>query len=371
MPVPDLTTNRPFILESGPQLPNLRIHYRTFGTLNEAADNVIWICHALTANADPTEWWPGLTGEGKIFDPEHHYIVCANMLGSCYGSTGPCDEDPATGKPYRLNFPLVTIRDMVRAHQLLRSHLGIRRIKLCIGGSMGGQQALEWAIAEPALFDNLCLLATNARHSPWGIAFNEAQRMALLADPSIHTDSPEAGHAGIEAARAIAMLSYRHYYTYKYTQLEPDNEKLDDFRASSYQRYQGLKLRKRFDPFAYITLSKAMDSHNVGRGRPGIEEALQRVEANTLLIGIQSDLLFPVAEQAEMANGIPRSRLEVIESDYGHDGFLVESALIGPLIESFMQDPQFQARSAGYKLRNGKRPARVMKGLALPGTERF
>ncbi len=352
-------------------MPGLRIEYNTFGSLNERKDNVVWICHALTANADPTEWWPGLAGKGKVFDSGRYFIVCANMLGSCYGSTGPQDINPDTGKPYRLDFPLVTIRDMVRAHQLLADHLGIQRISLCIGGSMGGQQALEWAIMEPGRFEHLCLLATNARHSPWGIAFNEAQRMAIRADNTLGEDSDEAGHAGLEAARAIAMLSYRHYYTYHYSQSEEHHEKIDDYRASSYQQYQGLKLRRRFDPFSYLILSKAMDSHNIARGRGSVEEALAKIKAKTLVISIKSDLLFPVAEQAELANGIARSRLEVIESDYGHDGFLVESPLIAPLVESLLSDPNFQARASGYKLRKGLKPARVMKGLALPGTEKF
>jgi len=365
--VKTLNIKEPFALESGASLPELTITYTTYGRLSEQQDNVVWVCHALTANADPAEWWPGLVGEGKLFDPAKHFIVCANILGSCYGTTGPALVNPATGDPFRQNFPLVTVRDMVRAHQLLQAHLGIRRIEIAIGGSMGGQQVLEWAIMDPALIRHIVILAANARHSAWGIAFNEAQRMAIEADPTLSDGSPEAGLRGLEAARAIAMLSYRNYLTYQHSQADPENDKLDDFRASSYQRYQGLKLRKRFDVFAYLTLSKAMDSHNVGRGRPGIEAALKGIKAKTLVIGIRSDILFPVSEQAEIAKHVPQADLEVIDSLYGHDGFLIEDAQITRLVTAFLNGKLAKANASGYRL-NGKS---VRKKAALPGTEGF
>lgn len=368
-----LKISEPFDLECGETLPGIELAYTTYGQLNDEQDNVVWICHALTANADPMEWWPGLVGEGRIFDPERHFIVCANMLGSCYGSTGPQSVNPATGKPYHRDFPPVTIRDIVRAQQHLQRHLGIERIKLIIGGSMGGQQALEWSIIDPGLFDRVCILASNARHSPWGIAFNEAQRMAIEADQTLHDGSPGAGQRGLEAARAIAMLSYRNYHTYLQTQSEENSNKIGDFRASSYQRYQGLKLRKRFDVFAYLTLSRAMDSHNVARGRENTEAALQQIKAPTLVVSIESDVLFPVEEQVEIVNYVPHARLEIIDSLYGHDGFLIEYDKIGRLVANFMDDPGFQAGSSGYKLRNGQQNGRrhVKKRSALPGTERF
>jgi homoserine O-acetyltransferase len=362
---------RPFPLESGAVLPELRIAYTTLGELDAARDNVIWICHALTANADPSEWWPGLVGRGKLFDPERYFIVCANMLGSCYGTTGPWSIDPVSGTPYRANFPLVTIRDMVRAHELLRLHLGIERVKLSIGGSMGGQQVLEWAIMAPEVFQNIALLATNARHSPWGIAFNEAQRMAILADSSLNSEAPEAGWRGLEAARAIAMLSYRHYRTYGRSQSEEANEKIDDFRASSYQRYQGLKLRRRFDVFSYLTLSKAMDSHNVGRGRGGVRAALRQVKARALVVGIQSDMLFPVEEQMEIADAVLRSRLELIDSHYGHDGFLVEDEAIGQLTRYFLSEQPYPFSRSNFQLNGVKHERLAPRKLLLPGSEGF
>ena len=209
-----LYINHSFQLESGTTLPSLTAAYHTFGKLNAARDNVIWICHALTANSDCEDWWPGLIGKGCTIDPERYFIVCVNMLGSTYGSTSPQSIDPRTGKPHGLNFPLVTTKDNARFFSLVADYLGINGIRLLMGGSMGGQHALEWACTEPERFDLLCVLATNARHSAWGIAFNESQRMALRADPTLGGDDPEAGKAGLEAARAIAMLSYRHYRTY-------------------------------------------------------------------------------------------------------------------------------------------------------------
>lgn len=355
----------PFTLESGATLPELEIAYCTYGELNAAKDNVIWICHALTANADAADWWNGLVGEGKIFDPNYHFIICANIIGSCYGSTGPKSINPATGKIYGKDFPLVTVRDMVAAHQLLQQYLGIDKIKFAIGGSMGGQQVLEWAITDPGLFENICLLATNAQHSPWGIAFNEAQRMAIFADPTIYDDTPEAGQKGIEAARAIAMLSYRNYKTYKYSQSEENLEKIDDFRASSYQRYQGLKLHLRFNALSYIALSKAMDSHNVGRGRGSVEAALAQVKAKTVVISIQSDVLFPVNEQEFIQAHIPNARLEIFDSLYGHDGFLIESEAITQVLRPVLNGIW---KNGVSKKSNTSTPTGT---LILPGTERF
>ena len=372
----ELNIKESFQLESGSTLPEITIAYHTFGKLNEDKSNVIWVCHALTANSNPVDWWPGLIGKDKLLDPEKYFIVCANMLGSCYGSTGPASINPLTGTKYGFDFPGVTIKDMVAAHQLLREYLGIDRIALCIGGSMGGQQVLEWAVREPTRFENIVVLASNAKHSPWGIAFNEAQRMSIKADPSFMDGGEDAGKAGLEAARAIAMLSYRSYYTYQLTQSENNNDKLNDFLASSYQRYQGRKLQKRFDVFSYWFLSKAMDSHNIGRKRTSVEAALQSIQAKALIIGIQSDLLFPVEEQAFIANHIPAAKLEIIDSFYGHDGFLIESGAIASRVNALIQRTIFDSDKSAYKLINGRasgkvRPEGTGKGLGLPGTETF
>lgn len=325
-----------FLLECGEQLASFELAYTTYGTLAPSADNVIWICHALTANSDPAEWWPGLVGPGKTYDPERYFIVCANTLGSCYGSTYAGSSNPSTGELYGKDFPLITIRDIVRAMQPLRKHLGIKRIHLATGGSVGGQQILEWAIMEPELFDHLCVIGTNAKHSPWGIAFNESQRMAMEADPTLYHHTPGHGKAGMEAARAIALLSYRNYEAYHRTQQDEPN-KLDDYRASSYQRYQGLKLSKRFDAWAYMTLSKTMDTHDLGRHRGGLEVALAQIATRTLVIGIKSDFLFPLREQKFIHENLSNSVLRVIDSPYGHDGFLIEFDQISEWVSAFLQ----------------------------------
>jgi len=329
------TLTTPLALESGATLPEVRVAYHTAGTLNATRDNVIWVCHALTANADVLSWWPGLFGPGCHFDPADWFIVCANILGSCYGSTGPLTPVAAGAGPLYQEFPLVTVRDMVAAHEQLRQHLGLAKIHTLIGGSLGGQQALEWAVQQPAAFEHLVVLATSARHSPWGIAFNEAQRLAIFADPTYYAATPDGGQAGLQAARAVALLSYRSYDAYARSQAEPDAEKLTDFRASSYQQYQGAKLVARFDAYSYVALSRAMDSHNVGRGRGGEEAALGLIRARTLVIGITSDVLFPPAEQQQLARHIPGAQYAEMDSGFGHDGFLIETAQITHLLERF------------------------------------
>ncbi len=331
----DFLYTKGFTLEGGEKLDQLKITYNTFGTFNKEKNNVIWVCHALTANSNPVSWWQGLVGENFLYNLDEHFIVCANILGSCYGTSGPLEINPKTGKPYYLSFPQVTIRDMVKAHELLREHLGITKIHTCIGGSLGGQQVLEWSIMNPTLISYAILMATNAFHSPWGIAFNESQRMAIKADPTWKDNSAEAGKIGMAAARAMALLSYRTYETYKKTQSEDNCELVSDFKAISYQQYQGEKLVKRFHCHSYLYLTIAMDSHNVGRGRGGVEKALEKVQARTLLLGIGSDILFPPSEQKYIQQHVKGAVYKEIESLYGHDGFLIETEEIGGVIKAF------------------------------------
>ena len=324
-----------FELECGRSLPGIDIAYHTFGTLNQRKDNVIWVCHALTANSDVLDWWSGLFGDDNLFNPQEHFIVCANVLGSPYGTSHPLSIDPVTGQPYYLSFPEITIRDMVKAHQLLANYLHIDQISVLMGGSLGGQQALEWTIIEPERINRSILMATNARHSPWGIAFNESQRLAITTDRTFYANTPNGGAKGLKAARSIALLSYRGYATYQATQLDEDEQKLDNYRASSYQSYQGEKLVKRFDAYSYWYLSKTMDSHNVGRGRQSVENALSLVKAKTLVIGIKSDLLFPIQEQQYLYEHITNASFAEFDTIYGHDGFLVETDTLTKIIESF------------------------------------
>ena len=324
------TTTSPFHLELGGVLPHLEIAYTAYGNRN--AGKTIWICHALTANANPMEWWPSLVGEGKHFDPKDSNIICANILGSCYGTSGPLSIDPSRKEPYYSSFPNITIRDMVRAHQLLAQHLQVPHIDLLIGGSMGGYQALEWAIMEPAYIKQMVLLSTGARESAWGQGIHSTQRMAIEQDTTWKDLSPAAGRMGIQTARAIGMLTYRNYEHFASTQTEPDNEKTTDFKIASYLKHQGEKLANRFNAYAYWLLSHAMDSHNVGRGRKNCEVALSTVRAQTLIIGISSDFLCPLNEQAFLSHHIPGASFKVIDSPLGHDGFLIEGEKIAQAI---------------------------------------
>lgn len=330
--------SQPFVLENGSELPHFHLSYQTWGELNEDKNNVIWICHALTGDTNAAEWWQGLVGKGKLFDPQKHFIVCANMLGSCYGSTGPLDINPLTKSQYLLDFPQYTLRDASRAFDLLRIYLGLEKIHSLVGGSMGGMNAIEWAILQPDVFENLLLLATCAKCSPWAIAHNATQRMAIDADPTWKEPHSEAGKKGLRAARAIALLSYRNYEAYWNTQTDTDIEKLDQYKASSYQEYQGDKLISRFNCQSYYFLTKAMDSHHVGRGRGGLEKALSMVTANTLSIGIRSDVLFPPSEQKFLADNIKGAAYYEIDSFYGHDGFLIEAKEIRSIIKEFYRD---------------------------------
>ncbi len=327
-----------FELESGNSLSGFQLKYTTLGSLNESRSNVVWICHALTGNSDFTGWWGSLFNEGRFFDPKKYFIICVNVLGGCYGSTGPLSLNPKTGKPYYHTFPTITNRDSVRAFDLLRQSLQINKVHTLIGGSLGGQQVLEWAIEQPEVFQHIIPIATNALHSPWGIAINEAQRMAIEADVTWKEKDARAGADGLKAARAIGMISYRHYETYSLSQAEKNNEKTDDYRASTYQQYQGQKLANRFNAFTYWRLSKMMDSQNVGRKRTSIEAALQSITARTLVVGIDSDILFPLAEQKFLAENIPNARLGIMTSIYGHDGFLVEFEQLSNHIKNFFAE---------------------------------
>ncbi len=325
----------PFTLELGGSLTGLEIAYHTYGTRNNDDSNVIWVCHALTANSDPCDWWAGLFGTGHFFDPKDHFIVCANIIGSCYGTTGPQSINPETGRPYYASFPTVTILDMVEAHRLLQHHLGIHTIALGIGGSMGAYQLLEWMVIDPTLFQKVCILATSARESAWGIGIHTAQRMAIETDPTWTEPRLDAGAKGLRTARAIGMLTYRNYETFVVQQTTPDDNPLQH-RASSYLHYQGDKLVSRFNAISYHRLSAAMDTHNIGRNRGSIEEVLKTITTPTLVIGISSDILCPVSEQHFLAQHIPNSRFEEIDSPFGHDGFLVETEKITEVLKGFL-----------------------------------
>lgn len=322
-------------LESGKTIRDFNLAYTTIGELNPEKDNAVWIFHAMTANSDPSDWWPGMVGEGKFFNADEHFIICVNMPGSCYGSVNPLSVNPDTETPYYRNFPFFTPLDMAVAFDQLREQLGIKSIFLGIGGSMGGQQLIAWATRQPDLFRYIVPIATNAFHSPWGKAFNASQRMAIEADPSWQDGNPDAGIAGMKVARSVALISYRHYEIYGKTQHDADKA-LENTRSESYQKYQGEKLAKRFNALSYYMLTKSMDSHHLGRGVFEAEEMLERIVSKCLVIGISSDLLYPVCEQEFLAKHIPGSQLAIIDSFYGHDGFLLEDEKLNALLIPFL-----------------------------------
>ena len=326
-----LTLSTPFALEQGGTLTDCQVAYHSFGTLNAAGDNVVWVFHALTANSDPTDWWAGVIGAGSTIDPARHFIVCANVLGSFYGSTCPRSICPETGQPYGLDFPRFTVRDVVALHHQLRQHLGIQRVKIAIGGSFGGHQAMEFAWTAPRVVDSLVLLVTSARETAWSIAIRERQRMAMESDPSFYDNTETAGSIGIQTARAVGLLTYRTIQAYIDTQTDPEPV-LSGYRAASYVRYQGKKLLQRFHAHCYWYLAHCLDSHHMGRGRKSIEAALAQLTMPATVIGIDSDLLVPSSEQRFLAAHLPNGQYHEIASAYGHDGFLIEVDAINAIL---------------------------------------
>lgn len=331
--------DRPFRLESGVELPRLEIAYNTYGTMNSDRSNVVWVCHALTANSDVADWWPHTVETGCFLDPAKWFVVCANILGSHYGTTGPLSVNPATGTPYYGDFPDFTIRDMVAVHRVLADALGIGRIHALVGSSVGGFQAVEWAVDDPERFDKLVLIATAPVATPWAIAIDETQRMAIEADPTYGERRPDAAMAGLAAARAIGLLTYRGGEGYNLTQRETEPGKLlprAAHRPCSYQQYQGLKLCRRYNAYSYVKILDAFDTHDVGRSRGGLEKALSRISAQTMTVGITTDMIFPPAEMRRLAAAIPGAAYEELASDFGHDGFLVEHQRLNDILTKFL-----------------------------------
>ncbi len=322
----------PFILEQGYTFhEGITIAFHTYGSLNADKNNVIWVCHALTANSRVDDWWNGLFGEGKILDPTRYYIVCANVVGSCYGSTGARSINPIDGKPFGMKWPLVTVRDWVSAHNRLRMHLGIDDIHLCIGGSCGGHQVLEFAYLIADKIKHLGLLVTSARESAWAIAGHEAQRQAMLADPTLTENNNESGAAGMKAARGMALLGYRTIEAYIESQTDLD-EVITDHRVSGYIRHQGDKLVNRFYAHCYWHLLRTLDTHHLGRNRGALPEALRKLTMRATIIGIDSDRLIPVDQQLYLAEYLPDASIHILHSAYGHDGFLIETEQINSVL---------------------------------------
>jgi homoserine O-acetyltransferase len=323
----NLKITSPFTTESGFTFPELNIRYKTWGKLNDDASNAVLICHALTGNANADEWFPGLFGKDGILDVDNQFIICSNVLGGCYGTTGPVSVNPATGNPYKADFPTVSIRDMVRAQQLLLDHLRVKSIELAIGGSMGGMQILEWLVMDNRI-QKAMLIAMGIHHSAWTIGVSEAQRRAIQADKNWNAgyydlDAPPTD--GLAAARMMGMIMYRSHAAFERRfsrELQPDKTNL--FKVNSYLNYQGDKLVQRFDANTYLRLTMAMDSHDVYRDRKMYGDILSDINVPVLVIGISSDILYPTSEQKELAIRLGNATYEEIDSDEGHDAFLIE-----------------------------------------------
>lgn len=314
-----------FLLESGESIEGFTQAYQTFGNLNKEKNNVVWVFHGLTANSKVFDWWPGLFGTNDLFNEEEHFVICANALGSPYGSSAPVDE----------LFPFFTIRDVVKAQVELAEFLGIKKIKVAIGGSFGGSQALEFGYSFTGEIEKLILIACSARETAWGIAIHESQRLAMKADPTF--GSCEGGKEGLKAARAIGMLTYR--TSQSLIQQQTDHpDKIKDFKASSYIRYQGDKFQKRFNSICYYYLTQCLDSHNIGRNRGGEEKALYHINIPSLVIGIDTDALIPNQLQKHLVQHLKNAEYKEVQSSFGHDGFLIETKQLKQHISSFISN---------------------------------
>ncbi len=352
----------PFLLDCGRSLSPVSVAYETYGELNAEGDNAIVVCHALTGNAhaaglsspDPKSagWWDPMIGPGRAFDTREYYVVCSNILGSCYGTTGPASINPETGSPYAMAFPQMTVRDMVRVQHALAKHLGIRKVRTVIGGSLGGMQVLEWPLMFPEMVQSVIPIGTAARHSPWCIGLNEIARQAITNDPNWRGgDYYGKGQPdrGLSLARQVAMMSYRSDVSFlsrfgrerrrpveKRTEERFDPENL--FQVESYLHYQGMKLVQRFDANSYLRISRAMDLHDVAFGRGRMSDVLSSIRCPALCIGITSDVLYPVHEQQELAKGLGAATYAEIDSPHGHDGFLIEYDQLTRMVRGFMNE---------------------------------
>jgi homoserine O-acetyltransferase len=325
----------PFPLESGTALPQVSVAYRTWGRLDRRHSNAVLVCHALTGSADLDSWWPDLLGPGRSLDPARDFVVCSNVLGSCYGTTGPAS--PRDGSQWGAEFPSVSIRDMVRLQAALLDALGVPRVRLVVGGSLGGMQALEWAVTHPDRIEAAAVIASSGRHSAWCIAWSEAQRQAIFADPRWRDGRYPASsppEAGLAAARMMAMVSYRSRQSFE-ARHGRARQSPDVFAIEGYLRHQGRKLVERFDARSYVLLTRAMDGHDVARGRGAYADVLGRVRAPVLVVGIGSDVLYPLVEQEELAALLPNGELVRLESPHGHDGFLADAAALDALVRAF------------------------------------
>ena len=332
-----LAQHTPFRLLSGGMLPHITLHYAMYGALNDARDNAILVPHALSGSARVADWWPQLFGAEAVFDLAKDCIIGINLIGSCYGSTGPTSINPTTGKPYGRDFPLVTVKDNVRAQVELIRHLGIQQLRVVIGGSIGGMQAIQWAIDFPDMVEH-CVAVGTAPISALALALNHLQRQAIL------------NHAeqGLSLARQLAMISYKsaELFAERYGR-KPNRNGEDPHRSfdgrydiGGYLDYQGELFTRRFDPDAYLVITKLMDNFDLHLGYDSAGAALARITARVLLIGIESDWLFPPADVAALAAQMKAANVAVeyakLITTHGHDGFLAEPEQFVPTVRDFI-----------------------------------
>lgn len=359
----------PFTFECGQTFDGIDVAFETYGTLNKDKSNAVLVCHALTGGANVagdasypdavinksnmlaavngslSGWWQTLIGPGKLFDTSKYFIISSNILGSCYGSSGPLSINPETEKKFGIEFPQVTVRDMVKAQYRLMKHLAVDNLQTIIGGSLGGMQALEWAACYPVFVKSIIPVATTTRHSDWSIGLNHLARQAIIDDPQWQSgDYKDQPKKGLSLARKIGMISYRTDINFNnkfYNQRKFEGNSFFDedniFQVESYLNYQGEKLVERFDANSFLNISRAMDLHDLSRERGEMEDVLKSIKCKTLCIGIDTDILYPAHEQKTIAKNIPNAVYKEIESEAGHDAFLIEFEQMSKFIKPFLE----------------------------------
>ena len=357
-----LPEDRPFALEGGGLLRGVTLAYETWGELSPRADNAVLVCHALTGDSHaagglgpghPTPgWWDELVGPGRAIDTDRWFVVCVNVLGGCQGTTGPASPHPDDGRPWASRFPVVTIRDMVRTQAAVADHLGIERWALVAGGSMGGMQVLEWGVMYPDRVGALLPIATAAAASAQQIGWWSSGRRTIAMDPrwrggEYYDAAPGDGpHEGLATARMVSMMTFRSDDVFSARFGREVVEPVEGFtlwqrfQVERYLEYQGHKLVRRFDANSYLLLTKAMDLHDLGRGRGGLGAAFDRVRAPILSVGVGSDILYPSHQSREIVELATAARVPAtfaeLDSPHGHDAFLIESEQLGTLIRDFV-----------------------------------
>ena len=328
------SAKKPLALELGGSLAPVRVAYTTYGTLNEARDNAVVVCHALTGSAvvgGASGWWSELIGEGQILDTNKDFVICANVLGGCYGTTGPTSPDPSSSRDYGPGFPEITVGDMVRVQAALLEVLGVRHVRVVVGGSMGGMQVLEWLHSYPNLVGAGVVIGAPARHSAWALALYHLSRQAIQNDPDFRSGRYAAQPKGLALAREIATISYRSPASFEITQARRPS-KLDPkkFAMQTYLEHQGEKLLERFDANSYLSISRALDRFDL------TDAQLAEITQPVLCVGISSDCLYLPHEVKHIGDTVQNGEYVHLESVHGHDAFLIEMDKLEPSVREFL-----------------------------------